>query len=189
MISVFDGDPAPLIDACADRAVDDFARWGLINALARLTFDGAVPRETTLSFLDRFEREPLADPDDDAWQGWQDAICLLGLEQMRERLIAACREDRFLQDDDELEYCLNELTMARNLAPGDNSLFVQAGLAPVDDPVAALEWVRDDDDSEDEWTDDDRRSTGHLPVTFASMRKKSAGCVNFSPTGQSQRKR
>jgi uncharacterized protein len=146
VISVFDGDPSPLLDACADRGVDEYARWNLIGALARLTFDGAVPREATLAFLDRFDREPLADPDDSAWQGWQDAISLLGLEEMRERLCAACRDGRFRQPEGELEYCLNELTVARNLAAGDDGLFIRAGLFPIDeDPVAALHWVHYDD--------------------------------------------
>jgi yecA family protein len=144
MISVFDGDPQPLLDACADRGVDEFARWNLICALARLTFDGAVSRETTLAFLDRFDREPLADPEDNAWQGWQDAICLLGLEEMRERLCAACREGRFVQPDGELEFCLSELAVARSLAPGDDGLFVRAGHAPIGDPVAALDWISND---------------------------------------------
>jgi uncharacterized protein len=145
VISVFDGDPAPLLDACADRGMDEYARWSLIGALARLTFDGAVPRDATLAFLDRFDREPLADPDDNAWQGWQDAISLLGLEEMRERLCAACRDGRFRQPKGELEYCLNQLTVARNLAAGDDGLFVRAGLFPITDPVAALDWVHYDD--------------------------------------------
>jgi yecA family protein len=152
IISVFDGNPAPLLDACADREVDGYARWELIGALARLTFDGAIARETMLEFLDRFEREPLAEPDDDAWQGWQDAISLLGLEEMRERLGAACREGRFLQTGDELQFCLEQLTLARSLAPGDAGLFVRANLIPLGDPVEALDWLGDgsDDTSEDE---------------------------------------
>jgi uncharacterized protein len=154
---VFDGDPAPLLDACADRGVDEYARWNLIGALARLTFDGAVPREATLAFLDRFDREPLADPDDSAWQGWQDAISLLGLEEMRERLSAACRDGRFRQPEGELEYCLNQLTVARNLAAGDDGLFVRARLFPITDPVAALDWVQHDaaGGEDDDLTDDD----------------------------------
>jgi len=62
IISVFDGDPAPLFDICADKTVDSFVRWSLFEAMARLTFDGAIPRQLTLDFLDRFERTPLAEP-------------------------------------------------------------------------------------------------------------------------------
>jgi uncharacterized protein len=150
VISIFDGNPLPLLDACADRGVNEYARWNLICAVARLTFDGAVPRETTLAFLDRFEREPLADPEDNAWQGWQDAIGLLGLEEMRERLCAAIREGRFLQEEGELEYTLNEITVACNLVVGDDALFVRTGHVPIDDPVAALHWVSNDDGDNDD---------------------------------------
>jgi yecA family protein len=150
IISVFDGDAGALVDACADNGVDSFLRWNLIGALARLTFDGAVARDTTLAFLDRFEREPLAAPDDDAWQGWQDAIYLLGLEEMRERLHAACRDGRFVQPEGELEFCDQHLTIACNLAPGDPSLFDQAHYHPLGDPVEELQWVRNVDTEEDE---------------------------------------
>jgi len=153
VISVFDGDSIALIDACADRRVDGFVRWNLIGALARLTFDGAVARDTMLAFLDRFEREPLAAPDDDAWQGWQDAICLLGLEEMRERLRAACRDGRFRQPEGELEYCEQQITIARSLAAGDAGLFVRANYCPLGDPVEALQWLghatsEDEDESD-----------------------------------------
>jgi yecA family protein len=158
IISVFDGDTGTLIDACADSRIDGFVRWGLIGALARLAFDGLVARDTTMAFLDRFEREPLAAPDDDAWQGWQDAISLLGLEDMRERLHAACRSRRFVQAEGELEFCDEQLTIARSLAPGDPGLFNQANYRPLGDPVLELRWVRDADE-EDEEKPDPGRST------------------------------
>src|SRR5262245_22443864 len=150
IISVFDGDTGTLIDACADSRIEGFVRCGLIGALARLTFDGAVARDTMMAFLDRFEREPLAAPDDDAWQGWQDAIYLLGLEEMRERLRAACRTGRFVQAEGELEFCEEHLAIACNLAPGDPSLFDQANYRPMRDPIQELRWVRDADTEEDE---------------------------------------
>jgi uncharacterized protein len=56
-----------------------------------------------------------------------------------------------------LEYCLNQLTVARNLAAGDDGLFVRAGLLPITDPVAALDWVQHDaaGGEDDDLTDDD----------------------------------
>jgi hypothetical protein len=51
IISVFDGDADTLIGACADSKVEGGVRWAMIGALARLTFDGSVARETTLAFL------------------------------------------------------------------------------------------------------------------------------------------
>lgn len=49
-ISVFDGNADALIATIADRSVDSFARWGLFNALARLTFDGLVSRPERLPY-------------------------------------------------------------------------------------------------------------------------------------------
>jgi uncharacterized protein len=146
VISVCDGDPGALLEACANQNVDAFVRWNLLTALARLAFDGVIARETAVEFFDRFAREPLAEPDDPAWQGWQDAISLLGLEEMRERLRADWDNDRILEDEGGREYVENQLTLAQNLAPGDSSLFVRAGVVPIDDPIAALAWLPTEDE-------------------------------------------
>ena len=147
VISVCDGDPGPLLEACADQNVDAFVRWNLLTGLARLAFDGVIAREVAVEFFDRFEREPLAEPDDPAWQGWQDAISLLGLEEMRERLRADWDNDRILQDEGDLKHVENQLTLAQNLAPGDSSLFVRGGVVPIDDPVAALAWLSTEEET------------------------------------------
>jgi uncharacterized protein len=141
VISTFDGDPEPLLAGCADKRVDGFARWNLFVALARLTFDGQIPRVTTLAFLDRFESESLADPGDAAWQGWQDAIVLLGVEDLRDRLRATWTDGRNPPEQDDSEELERTLTIAQALAPGDASLFVAEGATPLDDPVKGLEWT------------------------------------------------
>jgi uncharacterized protein len=110
----------------------------MIGALARLTFEGSVERETTLAFLDRFEREPLAEPGDYAWQGWLDAIYLLGVEEMRERPRVASQEDRFFEYEDELDEWEKRLNLARSLAPGDASLFEKVDYKPIYDVVQAV---------------------------------------------------
>jgi yecA family protein len=141
IVSVFDGDAEPLIAACADRNLDGDVRWHLQLALARLTFDGRIPREATLGFLDRFEREPLADPGDAAWEGWQDAITLLGLGEMRERLRATWSDGRNRQEADELDDFERLIGIAQALAPGDDSLFEEEDIVPLRDPVDDLEWM------------------------------------------------
>lgn len=147
VISVCDGDAAPLVEASVDANVDGYVRWNLIAALARLAFDGVVARDVVVEFLDRFERERLAEPDDVAWEGWQDAVSLLGLETMRERLHAAWDSGRIEQDEGDREYIENQLTLAQTLAPADPSLFERAGVLPIEDPVAALGWVRSEDEA------------------------------------------
>jgi len=138
IISVFDGDAGTLIGACADRKVEGGVRWAMIGALARLTFDGSVARETTLAFLDRFDRDSLAEPDDYAWEGWLEAIYLLGVEEMRERPCVASQEDRFFEYEDELDEWEKRLTLARSLARGDTSLFEKADYEPINDAVEAV---------------------------------------------------
>jgi len=150
VISVFHGDAAPLIDVCADRNIHGFVRWSLMNALARLAFDGAIARETVADFLDRFDRKRLAETDDVAWEGWVSSILLLGLEEMREQMRAAWRDGRLLQDEDNLKDYENQLTIAGNLAAGDDSMFVNEYLVPIDDPVEALELIVNDENDFDE---------------------------------------
>jgi hypothetical protein len=141
IIAVFDGDSAALIDACLDNEIDGYLRWTLMKALARLTFDGKIARSTTLGFLDRFERETLATPGDAAWEGWQDVIILLGLEDMRERLRATWEDGRNPCDHRDRDYIERDLSVAQGLASGDAALFDKYGIVALRDPVKALHWM------------------------------------------------
>jgi yecA family protein len=138
IISIFDDDAQSLIDACADRRVKGATRWSLMSALARLTFDGAIPRTATVDFLDRFERESLAEPGDLAWTGWEESIILLGLGEMRERVHATWEDGRNPQREVDRRSWDQELTVACALAPSDAGLFVKYRYVPIDDPVEAL---------------------------------------------------
>jgi uncharacterized protein len=175
VISVFPGTAAPLVDACADTKISSLVRWSLIVALARLTFDGAIDRQTTWDFLDRFERQPLAEPGDQTWEGWQDAICLLGLEDMRERMHAAWRDGRIPRNDEDRQYFDEQLTVARNLAAGDAGLFVRAKLVPIDDPVEALSWLDNEVDSWDDLFEDEGDLFDSDPLPSHSVQMRSTG--------------
>jgi uncharacterized protein len=140
-LSVFDGDATSLVEACTDVTVDGIARWILLEVLARLTFDNRVPRQQTIDLLTRFEREQLAKAGDPAWQGWQEAIVLLGIEELRERLHATWEDGRNPQRKVDRDYDDLELSKARAMAPGDPTLFLHHKLAAIDDPVAALAWL------------------------------------------------
>jgi uncharacterized protein len=141
VLSVFDGDPGPLLEACADCHVEGATRWSLMSALARLTFDGAVPRTLTLDFMDRFERESLAEPGDLAWAGWEDSIILLGLSGMRERVHATWKDGRNPQRKVDQRSWDEELAVACAMTPGDPGMFVKHRFVPIDDPVEALNWT------------------------------------------------
>src|ERR1039458_7343244 len=66
---------------------------------------------------------------------------------MRERLRADWDNDRILQDEGDRKHVENQLTLARNLAPGVSSLFVREGVVPIDDPVAALAWLPNEEET------------------------------------------
>ena len=140
VLSVFDGDPGPLIAVIEDRAVDGLVRWGLLEVLARLTFDGAVARETALAVLDRFDRERLAGDGDPAWEGWQEAVVLLGLGGLADRVRAAWDDGRCPQRDvDKLDW---EERLSKACAdPADAGRFELSRVERLDDPVAALGWM------------------------------------------------
>ena len=70
----------------AAAGVDDEVRSALMQALARLVWEGRASRERVLALLDRFDREALAPVDSWAWFGWQEAIQLLGLTDWIERV-------------------------------------------------------------------------------------------------------
>ena len=95
LLGLFDGDAAPLIATLEDREMDGGARWAVFSALARLTWEGRVPQAVTLDVIDRFERESLAQDGDLAWEGWQNAIMYLGLEDRADHVRAAWATGRF----------------------------------------------------------------------------------------------
>jgi yecA family protein len=141
IISVFDGDTDALLATIADRSVADFARWGLLSALTRLTFDGAIARDLALQFLDRFEQEPLAEFGAFAWEGWLEAVVYLGLEELHDRLRKAWHDGRMPQDVSDLDHWEQQIAIVRSMRPGDPALLDREGLAPVIDPAEMLRWL------------------------------------------------
>ena len=140
-ISTFDGDADAMIEALADRTVDSYVRWSLFDALARLTFECRVRRQKTQALLDRFEREPLADPGDPVWQGWVDTITHLGIEELYDSIRKVWDDGRISPDDTDRDLVEERLVEARTLPPGDPTMFVKYGRMPIDDPAKALAWT------------------------------------------------
>ena len=138
LLGLFDGDADPMIAALEDRDMDGGARWAVFNALARLTWDGRVPLAVTLDVIDRFEQEGLAGDGDIAWEGWQNAIMYLGLEDRAPKVHAAWAAGRFpLQREvDRQEW--NALLAAAVANPRNEGRFIGDYIVPITDPVAAL---------------------------------------------------
>ena len=166
LIATFDGDTERLIEAAADRSADSFVRWSVLEAIAHLTFERRVLLETTRAFLDRFEREPLADPDDPVWEGWVDAITHLGLADLFDSVrriwdagwIAPNMADRALVEE--------RFAQALALPLGDPTMFIKYGRKPLNDPVEALAWVATDDGKRSKH---DKRQSKNDPAAKISL--------------------
>jgi yecA family protein len=141
LISIFDGNAGGLFELCSQKSTDEYLRWGVLEAIARLTFDGAIPRPMTVEFLSRFERENLADPGEAAWEGWQDAIALLSIAELHDRVRATWRDERSPSEPSDQEIIEEWFARSLALAPGDPELFDRDGRKPIDDPIEALAWT------------------------------------------------
>ena len=92
MAAVFDGDPGPLYEVILDPKAEEFIRSRMCEALAMLVRLGQLSRDEVEGFLfgcyDVFEREE----DSFVWNGWQSAIALLGVEELRPLVERAFKE-------------------------------------------------------------------------------------------------
>jgi uncharacterized protein len=144
LLSLFDGDDAAVCELIADAGVDDYSRSGLMQALARLVWEGRASRERLLALLDRFDREALATLDSWAWFGWQEAILLLGVTDMIERVQQGWKAGRMsatYRDIDRQDWL--EQTRKAAEQPDAPERFATDHLVPIDDPIASVEWSAD----------------------------------------------
>ena len=83
MAAVFDDDPEPLYEIILDPHADQFVRSRMCETLAMLVLRGELDRAVTARFLrDAFmDLQPQAECF--VWQGWQSAIAMLGLSELK----------------------------------------------------------------------------------------------------------
>jgi len=84
MAAVFDGDPQPLYDIIRDPEADEFVRSRMCEVLAMVVLAGELPREEVARFLRELYSESVAPAECFVWDGWQSAIALLGLAELRD---------------------------------------------------------------------------------------------------------
>lgn len=89
MAAVFDGDPQPLHDIILDAGADQFVRSRMLEALAMLTLRGELSQTSTGQFLRRCADELQPRLDCYAWEGWQSAISMLGLTELKPLVLRA----------------------------------------------------------------------------------------------------
>jgi uncharacterized protein len=145
----FDGDAQELMAVIADPSLDDSLRWQLFGALAFLTQVGRINRTETIRFLHRFDDERLAVEGDIAWEGWAEAIALLGLREMAERLNAALRDGRVTEEISGREW-FEEMLRRAEAGPEDLTRFTDERLGYIEDLVAELDWVPHPDDADED---------------------------------------
>ncbi len=83
MAAVFDGDPRPLYEIILDRNAEQFVRSRMCEALAMVVLRGELDPSLAARFLrDAFmELQPQAECH--VWHGWQSAIAMLGLSELK----------------------------------------------------------------------------------------------------------
>src|SRR5947209_6017327 len=83
MAAVFDGDPAPLYDIILDPKAEEFIRAGMCEALAMVTLRGGLDRAVAGRFLRDAFMEMVPQADCYVWVGWQSAIAMLGMSDLK----------------------------------------------------------------------------------------------------------
>jgi uncharacterized protein len=165
LLSFHDDDPEPLFLALEDRTTASGVRSALLQVLARLGWEGRIPRDRVISLLDRFDREEWAPAVDEAWMGWEDAIALLGLKTFAFRVQRGWEMGRFSinKEAGDYEEWLGRLNRAA-ADPQDPGPFLEINVEPVTDPAEGYARITrplpasedaDDDDLEDEDFEDE----------------------------------
>lgn len=144
LLGLFNGDAESVAALVLDTTVDSEVRGGLMQALARLAWEGQVPRQRVLALLDQFDREALAPIDSWAWFGWQEAILLLGATEMIEQVQRGWEAGRLsdsFRDVDRRDWI--EQTEKAAAQPDDEERFVTDHVTRIVDPAKSVEWSAD----------------------------------------------
>jgi hypothetical protein len=83
MAAVFDGDPEPLYEIIRDEKANDMVRLAMCEAVAMVTLRGELPRAEAERFLHGCYSELEPQHGDAVWVGWQSAIALLGIAELK----------------------------------------------------------------------------------------------------------
>jgi hypothetical protein len=113
MAAVFDGDPSPLCEIFLDPHAEQFIRSRMCEALAMVTLRGELDRAVAGRILrDSFmEMQPQAQ--NFVWFGWQSAIAMLGLSDLKTLVKRAF--DRAFIDSYVLEFDHFEQDLRRSI--------------------------------------------------------------------------
>jgi hypothetical protein len=137
LIGTYDGDLDRLKALAEDEAADKIVRADAFDALACLTAAGEVPREATAAYLRELHGAMRPQGMSFSWFGWQKAIALLGLEDLRP-LVADAFERGFVDPSIMgFEHFLEDLQAARECSD-PLPLLAGRSIGPIEDAVAEL---------------------------------------------------
>jgi hypothetical protein len=114
MTVVFDGDPQPLYDIILDPRANEFIRSRMIETLAMLVAGGRMERAQVVDFLGKCFSSLQPQGECFVWDGWQNAIAMLGLEELRPQVKEAFARE--LIDPEICDYSWFESRLAEALA-------------------------------------------------------------------------
>jgi uncharacterized protein len=136
LLSVWNKDADALFELIEHDEMMLDTKFALFEVLCSLTFDGRIPRERTIAFLERLEGEEAIEAGDSVWWGWEEAVAKLGIKELEpalrrvwSKLINAGRTEREHTETLEL--------LDRAAADPAHRTF----LRPIDDPVEAVAGV------------------------------------------------
>ena len=132
----FEGDSAVLFAAIEDFALDEFVRSSLLGAATFLAWDGHIDRVEMARFLERFQAQDMAPPEDCAWVAWADAIALLGEHALVERVRSVFQRELISP----MVMALSDFEDAfadSDRAPSDPSRFQRANRGYIEDVLVA----------------------------------------------------
>jgi hypothetical protein len=102
MAAVFDGDPAPIYNIILDAEAEEFVRSRMCETLAMLVLQERLDRTEVAAFLRDCWVGLQSQEDCFVWHGWQSAIAMLGLVDLKETVEEAFK--RGLVQSEWLEY-------------------------------------------------------------------------------------
>jgi hypothetical protein len=120
MAAVFDGDPEPLYDIILDPNAEQFIRAGMCEALAMVTVRGELDRAVAGRFLRHAFMEMQPQADCYVWVGWQSAIAMLGMTDLK--LLVKKAFDRGFIDS-----TFSDSTISRRISDGGSSILANHG--------------------------------------------------------------
>jgi len=139
LAGMFDGDSGALCALIADTSVAPFVRDAAMGALAFLVFDKRVSDVVAREFLDRFDAERLASPEDSiTWHAWMTAVALLGFSDFSPRVRAAFDDGRIsveFADESDFEKLLADAIER----PADATRFENEHLGYIEDVLVSLQ--------------------------------------------------